>query len=276
MRPARILTIAGSDSGGGAGIAADLKTIEHLGGFGQVAITAVTSQDTRAVRGTWSVPTEAVAAQIATAFEDIGVDAAKCGMLGTRAVVDAVARQWERTPGVPLVVDPVLWASGGQRLLDAEGEDALMRRLLPLATLLTPNLPEAEALTGRPVSTMAERRQAARRLAGTGARAVLIKGGHGEGMVCEDLLFDGSTFSVFRSPRQETRHTHGTGCTLSAAIATGLGQGMGLHAAVERAIRYVQEAIRHAPGLGHGRGPLGHRAGQPPWDASDPRDGGCR
>jgi len=261
---ARILTIAGSDSGGGAGVAADLKTIDRLGGHGLLAVTAVTAQTTQEVRRVWAVPAEMIAAQIDAAWEDIGVDAAKCGMLLTAEAVECVVERWRRDSGVPLVVDPVLRATAGQPLMTAQGTEAL-RRLLPFATLLTPNLPEAEVLTGLPVSTEAERRHAARELLRMGAGAVLIKGGHGGGPSVVDLLFDGHRWTAFSSPRQATRHTHGTGCTLSAAVATGLGQGMPLQEAVHRAVVYVQAAIHHAPGLGKGRGPLGHRAGQLPW-----------
>jgi len=265
MSPARILTIAGLDSSGGAGIAADLKTIERLGAYGLVAVTAVTAQDTAGVRDSHLVPGGLVTQQIEAAFGDIGVDAAKCGMLGGIEAVRAVVAHWRQDQTVPLVVDPVLVSTSGTSLLSAEGQRALQRELLPLAALVTPNLPEAEALTGRPVGTMAERRQAAWALVGAGAAAVLIKGGHGSEPLVEDLLYDGQAFTVFASPRRRTRHTHGTGCTLSAAISTGLGQGMDLRAATERAVRYLQAAMAHAPGLGHGRGPLGHQAGQPPW-----------
>ncbi len=265
MRYAKVLTVAGSDSGGGAGIEADLKTIERLGGYGMAAVTAVTAQNTRGVQGIWELPAEAVSRQIGAVAEDLGVDAAKCGMLGSAATVRATARALARCPGLPLVVDPVMRAKGGDRLLAPEAETALRDELLPLATLVTPNLPEAEALVGAAVRTRFEREEAARRIRGMGAGAVLIKGGHGDGDEVEDLLYDGEGFYVFRGTRIETQHTHGTGCTLSAAAATGLGQGLGLKEAVDRAIRYVQAAIRHAPGYGSGHGPLGHHAGQRPW-----------
>ncbi|MGO8683945.1 MAG: bifunctional hydroxymethylpyrimidine kinase/phosphomethylpyrimidine kinase [Thermoleophilia bacterium] len=265
MKPARILTIAGSDSGGGAGIEADLKTIERLGGYGMAAITAVTAQNTLGVFGIWPLPPAAVRQQIEVVATDIGLDAAKTGMLGSAAMVHEVAETLRRLAPLPLVVDPVMVAKGGARLLEAEAGEILRRELLPLASLITPNLPEAEVLTGQPAQTRRERELASRRLVEMGAKAVLIKGGHGEGEVVEDLLFDGEQFSAFSAARLPTKHTHGTGCTLSAAIATGLGQGMTCQEAVERAIRYVQTAIRFAPGFGHGHGPVSHAAGGAPW-----------
>jgi len=266
VTPARILTVAGSDSGGGAGIEADIKTIERLGGFAMAAVTAVTAQNTVGVQGIWPLPPEAVAAQIRSCRDDLGIDAAKCGMLGGPEVVEAVAAELAAGPALPLVVDPVMRAKGGDRLLAPQAEEALRRLLLPLSTLVTPNLPEAAALVGHPVGTAAERERAAQELVELGARAALVKGGHGEGDDLEDLLYDGHRFYRFRTRRIATRHTHGTGCTLSAAIATGLGQGMDLPAAVARAVAYVQEAIRLAPGFGAGHGPLDHHAGQTAWE----------
>lgn len=265
MTLARILTIAGSDSGGGAGIEADLKTIERLGGYGMAAVTAVTAQNTQGVFGVWPLPPEAVQRQIEVVVDDIGVDAAKTGMLGSAAIVRCVASTLRRCGPIQFVLDPVMVAKGGDRLLEAEAESALREELLPLAALVTPNLPEAETLTGLPVHTRREREEAARSLVEMGAQAALIKGGHGEGDFVEDLLFDGRELSVFRAERQQTTHTHGTGCTLSAAIATALGQGQTLFSAVTLATRYVRAAIRLAPGLGKGQGPLSHAAGQVPW-----------
>jgi hydroxymethylpyrimidine/phosphomethylpyrimidine kinase len=262
---ARILTIAGSDSGGGAGIEADLKTIERLGGYGMAAVTAVTAQNTQGVFGVWPLPPEAVQRQIEVVVEDIGVDAMKTGMLGSAAIVRCVASTLRRCGPIQLVLDPVMVAKGGDRLLEAEAESALREELLPLAALVTPNLPEAEALTGLPTRTRREREEAARSLVEMGAQAALIKGGHGEGNIVEDLLFDGRELSVFQDERLQTTHTHGTGCTLSAAIATALGQGQPLFSAVALARRYVRAAIRLAPGLGKGQGPLSHAAGQAPW-----------
>ncbi len=265
MSLARILPIAGSDSGGGAGIEADLKTIERLGGYGMAAVTAVTAQNTQGLFGVWPLPPEAVQRQIEVVVEDIGVDAIKSGMLGSAATVRAVAATLRRCGAIPFVLDPVMVAKGGDRLLEAEAETALREELLPLAALVTPNLPEAETLTGLPIGTRRQREQAARALVEMGAQAALVKGGHGGGDIVEDLLYDGHKTSVFRAQRQQTIHTHGTGCTLSAAIATALGQGQALPAAVDLATRYVQVAIRLAPGLGKGQGPLSHAAGQAPW-----------
>jgi hydroxymethylpyrimidine/phosphomethylpyrimidine kinase len=262
---ARILTIAGSDSGGGAGIEADLKTIERLGGYGMAAITAVTAQNTQGVFGIWPLPPEAVQRQIEVVVDDIGVDALKIGMLGSAAVVGCVATTLRRCGPIPLVLDPVMVAKGGHRLLEAEAKAVLRAELLPLAALVTPNLPETEALTGLPAGSRRECEEAARSLVAMGAGAALVKGGHGEGDIVEDLLFDGREFFVFQAERQQTSHTHGTGCTLSAAIATALGQGQPLPSAVALATRYVQAAIRLAPGLGKGHGPLSHAAGQAPW-----------
>ena len=265
MTLARILTIAGSDSGGGASIEADLKTIERLGGYGMAAVTAVTAQNTQGVFGVWPLPPEAVQRQIEVVVEDIGVDAMKTGMLGSAAIVRCVASTLRRCGPIQLVLDPVMVAKGGDRLLEAEAESALCEELLPLAALVTPNLPEAVALTGLPTRTRREREEAARALVGMGAKAALIKGGHGQGHIVEDLLFDGQELSVFQDERLQTTHTHGTGCTLSAAIATALGQGQPLSSAVALARRYVRAAIRLAPGLGKGQGPLSHAAGQAPW-----------
>lgn len=261
---ARILSIAGSDSGGGAGVQADLKTIQRLGGYGMTAITAVTAQNTRGVVGIWPVPPAAVIEQVQAVATDIGLDAVKTGLLGNAATVEAVVqvlRRADPTGSIPLVVDPVMVAKGGTRLLDPDGIAALRRDLVPLATLLTPNLPEAEVLVGHPVGTRAQREDAARELVDLGAEAVLLKGGHGPGPAVEDLLGGGGTFTWFRGSRLHTRHTHGTGCTLSAAVATGLGQGLALELAVVRGLLFVRAAMGAAPGLGHGHGPLGHDVG---------------
>lgn len=260
----RVLTIAGSDSGGGAGIQADVKTIERLGGFSLTAITAVTAQNTLGVSGIWELPPAAIVAQIRAVVGDLGADSVKCGMLASEAVVRAVAEELGRLRHLPLVLDPVMVAKTGARLLAEDAELALRDALLPLAWVVTPNLAEAAVLTGRPVETPADQEQAAHRLVEMGARAALVKGGHGHGATVEDLLWDGHEAVLFSSPRQATMHTHGTGCTLSAALATGLGQGMSLRLATDRAIRYVQAAIRHAPGLGQGHGPLGHQLGREP------------
>ncbi len=261
-RPCRVLSVAGSDSGGGAGIQADIKTIERLGGFAMTAVTAVTAQNTRQVTAVWELSPAAVVAQIQAVVADLGVDGIKCGMLASEPVVRAVAQELAGLSHLPLVLDPVMVAKSGARLLAAEAEAALRDLLLPLASVVTPNLAEAAALTGLPVETAADQERAARALVEMGAGAALVKGGHRSGLTVDDLLWDGHEAIWFSAPRQHTAHTHGTGCTLSAALATGLAQGMPLRLAVDRAIRYVQAAIAHAPGLGQGHGPLGHQLGR--------------
>ncbi len=255
--PPRLLTIAGSDSGGGAGIQADLKTFAAFRGFGMSAVTAVTAQNTCRVSAIHEVPPEVVSAQIDAVFEDIGVDAVKVGMLGNAAVIEAVAESLRRHAGPPVVLDPVMVAKSGDSLLEEEAVGALAATLLPLATLITPNLPEAQRLTGLSVATEPERRRAARKLAAGGA-AVLIKGGHGTGDELVDLLYDGQSFQCFSHPRLATSSTHGTGCTLSAAIAAGLGAGAPLARAVEEAVSYLHGAIGAAYPVGRGHGPVDH------------------
>ncbi len=255
--PPRLLTIAGSDSGGGAGIQADLKTFAALGGYGMSAIAAVTAQNTREVTAVVALAPAMVAAQIDAVFADLGVDAVKIGMLGEAPIVAAVAACLRRWAGPPVVLDPVMVAKSGAALLADEAVAALVAELLPLATLVTPNLPEAARLSGLPVASEAERRAAALALAARGP-AVLLKGGHGEGDEVVDLLYDGAVFHRFAHPRIATSSTHGTGCTLSAAIAAHLGAGAPLAQAVERAIDYTAGAIAAAYPLGSGHGPVDH------------------
>jgi hydroxymethylpyrimidine/phosphomethylpyrimidine kinase len=253
------LTIAGSDSGGGAGIQADLKTFQALGVYGTSVITAVTAQNTLGVRAVHEIPAEVVAAQIDAVVEDLGVDGAKTGMLASADLIATVAdrvRHWRLSE--VLVVDPVMVAKSGDRLLRADAVDALIGDLLPLAAVLTPNLPEAEVLAGFPVRVEADMKRAAQRLAALGAKAVLMKGGHLEGELIVDLLFHDGRFERFEDRRIPSRNTHGTGCTLASAIAAGLAQGLGVECAVDRARDYVQRAIAAAPGLGRGHGPLDH------------------
>ena len=255
----RVLIVAGSDSGGGAGIQADIKAVMALGGYAATAITAITAQNTLGVHGISLVPPEFVRLQMSVVLSDIGADAVKTGMLGSAEMVRVVAGVLRKQAvGVPLVVDPVMVAKGGARLLDDAAVDAMRRDLVPGATLLTPNIPEAEALTGLAISDHAAARRAMRSLLDLGAGAVLLKGGHLPGTVVQDLLATPAGIEVFESPRIETRHTHGTGCTLASAIATGLGQGMSLSDAVQRGVTYVHAAILAAPGFGSGHGPLGH------------------
>ena len=254
----RVLVVAGSDSGGGAGIQADIKTVMALGGYAATAITALTAQNTLGVHGVLPVPPEFIRQQINAVLDDIGADAVKTGMLGSAEAVQAVAAALGRHDRLPLVVDPVMVAKGGARLLDDPAVHALRRDLLPLATLLTPNVPEAEALTGLAITDHAAARRAAQALLDLGAAAVLLKGGHLHGAVVQDILATSAGFEVIESPRIETRHTHGTGCTLASAVAAGLAQGMPLSDAVRRGGAYVHAAILAAPGFGAGHGPLGH------------------
>ena len=256
--PGRVLIIAGSDSGGGAGVQADIKTVTMLGGYAATAITAITVQNTLGVRAVHPVSPEVVLAQARAVLEDIGADAIKTGMLGGRATVEAVARALDLAPGVPVVVDPVMLAKGGAALLDDDALGALKTLLIPRAALLTPNAPEAQALTGLAVEDLDGQRRAGEALLAMGTHAVLLKGGHVPGERVIDLLLTPDGETLLEGPRLDTRHTHGTGCTLASACAVGLAQGLSLQEAVARAWAYTAEAIRQAPGLGSGAGPLGH------------------
>jgi hydroxymethylpyrimidine/phosphomethylpyrimidine kinase len=256
-----LLVIAGSDSSGGAGIQADLKTAQSFGVYAQTAITAVTVQNTHGVTGTHAVPPDVVRAQIIACLSDIGADAIKTGMLGSAEMVAMVADTLaEHARDIPLVVDPVMVAKGGSSLLDDDAITAIKKRLLPMAALLTPNLPEAEALTGIYPKSEHRIRNAAMVFKMLRADNVLFKGGHGEEAVVRDMLWTDGEFIAFDAPRQDTPHTHGTGCTLATAIACGLAQGRPLRDAVARAHTYVQNASKTAPKLGGGHGPLNHRA----------------
>jgi hydroxymethylpyrimidine/phosphomethylpyrimidine kinase len=263
MTPPRLLTIAGSDSGGGAGIQADLKTFAAHGAYGMSVITALTAQNTREVRAVHEVPPEMVAAQIDAVLEDIGADAIKIGMLSNAGIIRAVADRLRfhlKNKKVPVVLDPVMIAKSGARLLREDAVEALKTGLLPLATLVTPNLPELEALTGLAAGTGEERLAAARALAESGP-AVLAKGGHAEGEEIVDLLVEpGGRLHRFTHPRLHTRSTHGTGCTLSSAVAARLGAGEELPRAVEGAIDYLSGALAAAYplGTGDGHGPVNH------------------
>lgn len=254
----RVLIIAGSDSGGGAGIQADIKTITALGAYASTAITALTAQNTLGVQGVLPVPPAFVRQQIDVVLDDIGADAIKIGMLADVPVIEIVADALQSRPRLPLVLDPVMVAKGGARLLAPPAVRALMDCLFPLATVITPNLPEAEALVGRPVPDLPAMREAAASLLQLGAAAVLLKGGHLLGDILTDLLVTAGGCEEMVAQRIDTRHTHGTGCTLASAIAAGLAQGLGLSAAVHRARDYVQRAIATAPGFGGGHGPLNH------------------
>lgn len=250
------LTIAGSDSGGGAGIQADLKTFAVFGVFGTSAITALTAQNTRGVSRVMPIPHEMVTAQIDVVVSDLGADAVKIGMLASAEIASAVADALVRHQLPRIVLDTVMVAKGGARLLDETAVGVITRRCVPLADIVTANVPEAEALTGMTVRTVAEARRAARLIVGMGARAAVVKGGHLEGPAI-DVFDDGETVVELESPRIHTTHTHGTGCTLAAAIAARLALGDSPLQAVRAAKHYVTRAIEAAPGLGHGHGPLG-------------------
>lgn len=257
----RVLIVAGSDSGGGAGIQADIKAVTAMGAFAATAVTALTAQNTLGVHGVVPVEPAFIAQQIEVVLGDIGADALKTGMLHSAEVIGTVASVLKKqAAGVPLVVDPVMVAKGGHRLLLGEAEAALRDTLLPMAALLTPNLPEAEALVGFPVRDEAGMRRAAERLLSLGSKAVLMKGGHLAGDRVVDLLFHAGRVDRFEDARIESRSTHGTGCTLASAIAAGLAQKMPLYDAVARARTYVRRAIETAPGFGRGHGPLNHAA----------------
>lgn len=255
----RVLIAAGSDSGGGAGIQADIKAVTALGAYAMTAITALTAQNTNGVEGVVGVEPAFIAQQMRLVLDDIGADAVKTGMLHNVAVIEAVADVLRETAkGIPLVLDPVMYAKGGHALLEPDAVSSLKTRLLPLAAVVTPNVPEAEAIAGIGIKTVEDMRAAARAIIDLGPRAVLLKGGHMEDGDVTDILVDGDTVEEMTHPRIDTRHTHGTGCTLASAIAAGLAQGMELAAAVRRARAYVLIAIKTAPGFGHGHGPLNH------------------
>ncbi|WP_298816757.1 bifunctional hydroxymethylpyrimidine kinase/phosphomethylpyrimidine kinase [Chloroflexus sp.] len=255
----RCLTIAGSDSGGGAGIQADLKTFSALGGYGMSVLTAITAQNTVGVQAVFELPATLVAQQIDSVVTDIGVDAVKTGMLANAEIIAVVAEKARLYRWPHLVVDPVMVAKSGDPLLRSDARAALISLLFPLATVVTPNLPEARALTGLEITTIGEMEQAARAIHAMGPRWIVVKGGHLEGDSV-DVLFDGERFSYFSSPRIETRHTHGTGCTFASAIAVGLARGLSVPEAVQQAKEYITTALRHAPGLGQGHGPVHHFA----------------
>jgi hydroxymethylpyrimidine/phosphomethylpyrimidine kinase len=253
----RVLIIAGSDSGGGAGIQADIKAVTAMGGYAATAITAITVQNTLGVHSVHPLPLDLIAAQARAVLEDIGADAIKTGMLGSIEVVERVAAILD-TSSAPAVVDPVMIAKGGHPLLPDAAVQAVRTLMIPRAALLTPNAPEAEALTGLGVADLDGQRRAGEALLAMGAGAVLMKGGHVPGETVIDLLLTPSGETLLEGPRIETRHTHGTGCTLASACAAGLAKGLPLEAAVAEAWAYVAEAIRRAPGLGQGHGPLDH------------------
>jgi hydroxymethylpyrimidine/phosphomethylpyrimidine kinase len=252
------LAIGGSDSSGGAGIQADLKTFAAFGVYGTSAITAVTAQNTIGISAVSVMPADLVGAQIEAVAGDIPPAATKTGMLATAAIVEAVAAAVQALELATLVVDPVLISKTGVRLLDDDGIQMLRSELVPLARVVTPNLPEAEVLSGVRIISLEDRRRAASAIRDLGASAVVITGGHGGGDEVVDLLFDGNLFSEFRTPRVATRQTHGTGCTFASAVTASLALGWPLDQAVAKAKAYVVDAMRHAPPIGRGHGPLHH------------------
>ena len=254
----QVLTIAGSDSGGGAGIQADLKAMSANGVFGMSVITAITAQNTRAVTLTYDLPLAVIEAQIDAIFEDFEVSAVKTGMLSSTGIVRAVARKLAAVGARNLVVDPVMISKSGYDLLQPDSIESVKRDLIPLARVVTPNLPEAERLTGASIRTTSDARAAARAIHGLGPGAVLIKGGHRLDEPATDILFDGSEFTVFPGEYIATTNTHGTGCTYASAIAAKLALGMTLLDAVRTAKVYITEAIRHSLAIGHGHGPTDH------------------
>jgi hydroxymethylpyrimidine/phosphomethylpyrimidine kinase len=259
----RVLTIAGSDSGGGAGIQADLKTFAARGVLGMSVITALTAQNTVGVQGVYEIPVEFIALQIDSVAADIGADAVKTGMLSSAAIISIVADKIRQHNLAPLVVDPVMVAKSGDHLLREDAREALVRRLLPLATVVTPNLHEARVLCGFEVSTVEDMRRAAKTIYAMGPKYVVVKGGHLPGTLdAIDLLFDGHAFEEFSSPRVETRNDHGTGCTFASAIAAELAKGNSVPNAVRIAKAYLAQVLKASTSLhiGHGHGPMNHMA----------------
>ena len=253
-----VLTIAGSDSGGGAGIQADLKTFAAHGVFGTCAVTAVTAQNTLGVIAWQAVPADLVTAQIEAVVGDIGTDAVKIGMLATAAIVEAVGAAIEALDLPQVVIDPVMIAKGGDRLLSEDAVDAMRAELLPRAHVLTPNIPEAEVLAGMRIGSIEAMAEAGARILAMGPRVVVVKGGHLDGPEAVDVVCGAAGTFELRRPRMAGPHTHGTGCTLSAAIAANLARGLDDRRAIENAREYLDGAIRHAPGLCRGHGPLNH------------------
>jgi hydroxymethylpyrimidine/phosphomethylpyrimidine kinase len=254
----QVLTIAGSDSGGGAGIQADIKAMSANGVFAMSVITAVTAQNTEEVTDVFELPASIVAAQIDAVFDDFDVAAVKTGMLASTTIVETVAKMLKPQNVTNLVVDPVMISKSGHQLLKPEAIDAMKSQLFPLAVLVTPNIHEAQQLSGIEIKTLADARRAAKVIHGFGCKHVLIKGGHLPVDRATDLLYDGRFFNVFKGEFIETPHTHGTGCTFASAIAAHLAQGKSMHDAVQTAKSYLTEAIRHSLAIGHGAGPTNH------------------
>ncbi|MBK1695859.1 bifunctional hydroxymethylpyrimidine kinase/phosphomethylpyrimidine kinase [Rhodovibrio salinarum] len=262
----RVLIVAGSDSGGGAGIQADIKTVTALGGYAMTAITALTAQTTEGLYGVEGVDPAFIQQQMRVTLDDLGADCIKTGMLHSIEVIEAVAEVLAEVPDIPVVVDPVMVAQSGANLLEPDAVRSLLRSLLPHATLLTPNLPEAERLTGMEVSDIDAAQHTAHALLTLGVPAALVKGGHLTGDALIDLLATEAELEHFTDPRIPTDQTHGTGCTLASAVATGLAQGHDLRSAVVRARAYLRGALAHAPGVGRGQGPVNHAWAIPRFD----------
>jgi hydroxymethylpyrimidine/phosphomethylpyrimidine kinase len=260
METVKALTIAGSDSGGGAGIQADLKTFQELKVYGMSAITAVTAQNTLGVQGVYPMSLEAIIAQLGSIADDLAPQAVKTGMLFNSDVIGVVAEAIVKYQWNNVVVDPVMIAKGGSPLLQKEAVDALRKELVPLSTVITPNIPEAEVITGMKIDSVSKRKEAAKAIIELGAQSVVIKGGHAETDSADDLYYDGITFHTFSKPRLRTRNTHGTGCTFSAAITAQLAKGHTLQDSILAAKSFIHEAIKHDLKIGSGNGPTNHWA----------------
>jgi len=260
MTIAKALTIAGSDSGGGAGIQADIKTFQELDVYGMSAITAITAQNTLGVQGIFPIKVEAVIEQINSVASDLVPNAIKTGMLVNSELIEAVAFTIRKEKWTKVVVDPVMIAKGGSSLLEEEAVETLKKQLIPLAFCMTPNIPEAERIVGYSIVSLEDRKRAAHSIFQLGAKNVVIKGGHDQGYEVTDLLFDGESYHLFNGPRINTKHTHGTGCTFAAAITAELSKGRSIHEAVEKAKSFIQAAIEDGLGIGSGHGPTNHLA----------------
>jgi hydroxymethylpyrimidine/phosphomethylpyrimidine kinase len=256
---ARIMSIAGSDSGGGAGIQGDIKTITALGGFATTSITAITAQNTLGVNKILNVPEEMVEAQILSVLDDIGTDAIKIGMLSNEKIILCISNLLSKiNKSIPIVLDPVMVAKGGHKLLDIGAEKALIENLMPLCSIITPNIPEAEVITGKEINNIKDLERTGQEIIKMGINNVLMKGGHLTDNNLTDILISKNKTDYFYSTKIITKNSHGTGCTLSSAIACGMGQQMNLYSAVERAHAFVNKSIKYAPNLGKGNGPLNH------------------
>ncbi|WP_456276077.1 bifunctional hydroxymethylpyrimidine kinase/phosphomethylpyrimidine kinase [Bacillus sp. AK128] len=260
METYKALTIAGSDSGGGAGIQADIKTFQELKVYGMTAITAITAQNTLGVQDVFPLPVETILNQLKSISEDLRPHALKTGMLFSSELIEAVSDAVKLYHWGNLVVDPVMIAKGGARLLQSEAVESVKKKLLPIATVVTPNIPEAEVLTGKQIYTLEDRKEAAKILIDLGVETVVIKGGHGNEEMAVDLYYNGKSFELLSTPRIQTKNTHGTGCTFSAAIAAHLAKGASVFEAVQQAKSYIQLAITHDLQLGGGHGPTNHWA----------------